>query len=154
MLFRSDPRPLRAALALHEETRPKLDAAFVAAYLRDSLIWHETDTFTAQIKKLPPGHVLRWGGGRSVVQRWWRPDTIATDRRICVDEAAKRLQPLIEQATTDRLRTSLPVGLHVSGGLDSSLTAALATAHLRARGASSPTSWTWSPASEIGRAHV
>lgn len=147
LLVASDVRPLRAALAHFDDTGPTLDAAFIVAHLRDNMNWHPTATFTAQIRRVPPGHLLRWRPGKALLHRWWHPERIAVNRQITFEDAVHRVRPVLEQAVRDRLRTHAPVALHISGGLDSSLTAALSTAELRTRGASPALCWTWTPPS-------
>ena len=147
IVIASDPRPLRAVLTMWNGKPPPLDSAYVAGFLRNALMWHPTATFERSIRKVPPGHVLHWRAPCADVRRWWTPGDIRFDAQASPEEAVAGVLPVLEQAVSDRLRTRLPVGVHLSGGLDSSITAALTVACLRARGAPSPPSWTWTPRS-------
>jgi asparagine synthase (glutamine-hydrolysing) len=83
---------------------------------------------------VPPGHrMLLYVPERRRVPRarpWWDPETspAARDQRKPrdVDSAAKKLRPLLEDAVRAHLMADVPVGLFLSGGLDSGALAALA----------------------------
>jgi asparagine synthase (glutamine-hydrolysing) len=89
------------------------------------------------VSELEPGHVRTWdlgaGGGVRVSQRaYWTPryrergqERVARD----LDEATRAVRDALERATALRmLRADVPVGSYLSGGLDSSLVAALGLA--------------------------
>ena len=77
----------------------------------------------AGIRLLPPGHLLVWRNGEIVEERaWWEP-------RYAVNAPApepEALGELLRDSVRLRLRADVPVGCYLSGGLDSSLTTALA----------------------------
>jgi asparagine synthase (glutamine-hydrolysing) len=83
---------------------------------------------------VPPGHrMLLYVPERRRIPRarpWWDPETspAARDQRKPqdVDSAAKKLRPLLEDAVRAHLIADVPVGLFLSGGLDSGALAALA----------------------------
>jgi len=85
------------------------------------------------IRKLPPGHLLRWRNGELRIERYWRPNFAGT-RRIGVDEAAEELLPAIRLAVVDRMVADVPVGCFLSGGIDSSVIAALMAENARREG--------------------
>jgi asparagine synthase (glutamine-hydrolysing) len=73
------------------------------------------------VQMLPPGQLLVWEAGRIVAERtWWKPDYSPRT------EEAGDLEPLMRSSVELRLRADVPVGTYLSGGLDSSLTTALA----------------------------
>ena len=85
----------------------------------------EPETLFQGIWSLQPGHWLRWDGGAVEVTRYWSlPDGPVSEGSE--DELAEELRALLADAVRLRLRSDVPVGLFLSGGLDSSLLAALA----------------------------
>ena len=75
------------------------------------------------IRLLPPGHLLVWRDGEIVEERpWWEPH-YAVD---APEPAPEELGELLRDSVRLRLRADVPVGCYLSGGLDSSLTTALA----------------------------
>ena len=73
------------------------------------------------VRQLRPGSLLVWEAGRIVADRsWWRPDH--TGPR----DAGIELRDALQESVRLRLRADVPVGAYLSGGVDSSLIAALA----------------------------
>lgn len=83
----------------------------------------------AGIESLPPGHLLvAEGDGEPVVRRWWDldyPAAVAPVENRTSDDWADELEVALTQAVRYRLQADVPVGAYLSGGLDSSLIAAL-----------------------------
>ena len=76
-------------------------------------------TFYRHIDRLPPAHCLRWSAGHLEVERYWRADPA---RRISYrrrEEYTQEFGRLFTQAVECRLRSSSPVGVFLSAGLDS-----------------------------------
>ena len=80
------------------------------------------------IEKLLPGEMLTVG--RNGLQRsvYWDVEYEETDRRS-EDEIVEELAWTIDDAVRIQLRADVPVGTHLSGGLDSSLVTGLARKH-------------------------
>jgi asparagine synthase (glutamine-hydrolysing) len=80
------------------------------------------------VAELPPGHTMSVQDGRIDIRRYWELDYAAPGRAAERNEheLAERLVQLLADATRIRLRADVPVGVYLSGGLDSSLIAALA----------------------------
>jgi asparagine synthase (glutamine-hydrolysing) len=81
--------------------------------------------------KLPPGCRLSWRAGEAPsVRPYWRLDDVIRSRaadQTCVespDSIAEKLDSLIQKATATRMVADVPVGVFLSGGIDSSLIAA------------------------------
>ena len=82
---------------------------------------------------LPAAHRARFSGGRLSVDRYWQPSE-ATDDDIAEEDATAELRRLLDDAVRRHLVSDAPLGIFLSGGLDSSLLAALAareTPHVR-----------------------
>lgn len=86
-------------------------------------------TMLEGIHELPAGHYLLAGPGMAAprVVRYWGLDFGAPDRSMTDEDASARLRELLVDATRLRLRADVPVGVYLSGGLDSSAIAAAAT---------------------------
>jgi asparagine synthase (glutamine-hydrolysing) len=79
------------------------------------------------IQELPPGHNLVVQDGRVELRKYWQLDYKPSADSISTHDWADQLRILLEDATRLRLRADVPVGAYLSGGLDSSITAALAS---------------------------
>ncbi|MDQ3768403.1 MAG: asparagine synthase (glutamine-hydrolyzing), partial [Actinomycetota bacterium] len=119
LAFASDVRALRELDP--ELGRPDEQALrdFVALGTLPSL----PATAYAGVSRLPGAHLGRWEAGRLELRRYWEP------RRVAVPadpgEAAAHLRALLTDSVRLRLRSDVPVGTSLSGGLDSSIIAAL-----------------------------
>jgi asparagine synthase (glutamine-hydrolysing) len=83
------------------------------------------------IMELPPGHYMQVRAGACTLSRYWGltfPEA-GSERQISEDEAAEQLRELLSDATRLRLRADVQVGSYLSGGLDSTLIAALIRQH-------------------------
>ena len=114
-LFASE---VKALLAAGAEARP--DWRVWASYLQEGVYDHGEGTFFAGVKSLRPGHILTWQDGEVRTRAYWDigPETSpALD--LSDDEAADRLKSLLCEAVGLRLRSDVPLGVNLSGGLDS-----------------------------------
>ncbi len=86
---------------------------------------HPPDTLFARIRKLPPAHYLVWEDGRIRVERYWDLD-YGPKWTYSEDDTLARVEELLAEAVRLHLVSDVPVGAFLSGGLDSTLVAALA----------------------------
>lgn len=77
------------------------------------------------VSELPPGHSLILEHGNMWVQRYWTFDYNPSKGPRKEEEAQEALLELLLDATRIRLRSDVPVGAYLSGGLDSTIIAAL-----------------------------
>ena len=77
-----------------------------------------------QIRKLEPGHWLRWKDGRIETQRYWRPD-FTKKIKISEQEAIEETTRILRESTRLRMISEVPLGAFLSGGVDSSAVVAL-----------------------------
>ena len=120
------------ALATFGPNRPKLNEQKVADFL--VLLQRQDSTFFEGIHRLPPGHALRATGERFQIDQFWSPEPI---RRIVLGSDQEYVEGFLQvfgAAVHARLRSAGPVGIMVSGGLDSSAVAAVAAEDLRRDG--------------------
>lgn len=83
-------------------------------------------TLYSEVRSVPAGHGLVLDPEGARLFRWWRPEELPEDRSLTRVEVARRLEALVREAVACRLPASGPVGVHLSGGLDSSALACLA----------------------------
>ena len=115
---------LTLALIAHPEVRiDALDEGAVADYLSVGVSQDAEATIYADVRRLPPAHVLRCGDdGRVLLERYW---TLPTREPRPRRDAVERLEAALKNAIADRISGSAAV-VFMSGGLDSTLLAALA----------------------------
>ena len=108
----------------HPDIRKDLDPIAVAEYLRLGYVPEPRTMFTS-IRRVQAGTYVRFTAGGEDVVRYWDPEAFTTTA-IKPDEAVRALQKLLENAVDKQVMSDVPVGVFVSGGLDSSLLATLA----------------------------
>ena len=101
----------------------RLDTAAVAEYFTYRYV-SAPRTIFAGFRKLRPGHTLRLEAGDCALRAYWEP-RFGPVRRLSPEEAEETFARLIEEAVVLRLRSDVPVGAFLSGGLDSSVAVAL-----------------------------
>ncbi len=90
-------------------------------YLNHGIYDHTEDSFFKNIKILPPGSMLTFQNGKTSLKYYWKLSDY-TGRQEPISESAaidKYLETLFD-AVKLRLRSDVPVGVNLSGGLDSS----------------------------------
>jgi asparagine synthase (glutamine-hydrolysing) len=88
----------------------------------------ESRTLFANIHELPPGHCLTVKNGHLEVRRYWQ---VYYDLDFDHTESyfEEKIRTVLDESLRIHLRSDVPVGAYVSGGLDSSIVAALASQH-------------------------
>ena len=122
----------------------ELDPDVVSDYLRAAHRADAGSSFYRAIRQVRPGHFLRVTADGVDEQRYWtwrEPDPI---RYATSGQYAEHLTEVFRAAVAARMRTSAPVGLLLSGGLDSSAIAGFAGDVLRRRGSDSRSLRTYS----------
>jgi asparagine synthase (glutamine-hydrolysing) len=102
-------------------------------YLEFGYVFDKNSTIFTEVRKLPPGHRLEFtAGGSETVSRYFSPDVnrcSEKDRRTLEDE----LYAVLDNVVQEQLVSDVPVGLLLSGGLDSSILAAMVAKHTSVR---------------------
>lgn len=92
-----------------------------STYLTHGLLDHSDRTFWEGVRRVPPGHLLRWRAGRTEIERWY--DVVAAagpdDDHRPVEAVADEYRALLAESVGLRFRSDVPVGVNLSGGLDS-----------------------------------
>lgn len=108
--------------ALRRVVRAPVDPARLSDLLLLQYVPGEATTFSG-IRKLPPAHWLRIARGRVETRRYWSlPRTDPDD-----PDAAEEIAGLLREAVDLQLVADVPVGVFLSGGIDSTIVATLAT---------------------------
>jgi asparagine synthase (glutamine-hydrolysing) len=82
-------------------------------------------TLFSGIRKLPAASVMSFSEGNLEIERYWRPDFRQTSR-ASEDDIVAELDSLLKETVAMHLLSDVPVGAFISGGIDSSLIAAMA----------------------------
>ena len=120
---------LKAMLA-HPAISRELDVDALAAYLIHEWVPAPQSILRA-VRKLPPGHRLVYTGGEAKVERWWdlRYGGGSAEEIVGVAHLAAALDLSVRQ----HLLADVPVGVFLSGGVDSATVAAIARGHVSGR---------------------
>ncbi len=121
-LFGSEMKSLLAAEPrLRERDDTQLAEYFQFGYL------HEPNTIYRHIKKVPAGHFAVLEDGQLKIEAYWRLDFTTNDQRS-PQQWCDELDHLLTEAVRVRLQSEVPLGVFLSGGIDSSAVVAYAHA--------------------------
>jgi asparagine synthase (glutamine-hydrolysing) len=114
LIFGSEVKALFAAGVPRDVNEEMLDALLCFGYLPAPY------TFYSSIRKLPAGCYLTAQAGRVDVQRYWDvPSRPAAELRTDAPAVHREFEELFEDSVRLRMRSDVPVGAFLSGGLDS-----------------------------------
>ena len=130
----------------------RLDEATAATYLK-FVGWGTctaSRTFFRAVRMLPGGHAMVVERGRHRcrtprIWRYWAPEHTPVLGPASDDDYVHAFLDLYQRSVRDRLPGTGPIGVHLSGGLDSSSIAVLANHELRTQGRPSPLAFSWLP---------
>ena len=125
--FASELTALSAGAELDSELEEAaVDAFFVFGYVPGP------GAIVAGVRQLSPGHLLTWEPGQSAVVRpYWSPPSYAPRPAEPRGELVAETQRLLEGSVRSRMIADVPLGVLLSGGIDSTLIAAIAAKHSR-----------------------
>jgi asparagine synthase (glutamine-hydrolysing) len=114
LLFASELK----GILVHPEIERRLSLEGLDCYLSMNYVpcpW----TLVDGIEKLPPGHWLEWRDGRTSKHAYWRiPDIAPVSKSL--EDAKTELDYLLGNAVREHLMSDVPLGVWLSGGVDSS----------------------------------
>jgi asparagine synthase (glutamine-hydrolysing) len=122
--FGSEMRPVLAGLP----ERPEVDPVSLNLFLRYRYTPSPRTIFKG-VEKLAPGSMLVVEDGQVRRERWYRYTPMPFEKPKRPDEAAHELLELYRGAVKRHLISDVPVGILLSGGLDSGLLLALMNEH-------------------------
>jgi len=105
--------------ALLELGKPAIDRSAVRDFLFHGYI-PAPKTIYAGIAKLPAAHTLTWEDGHVRIERYWQPS--AELRQRGAPESLEQLDGLLAEVVPAQTLADVPVGVFLSGGIDSALT--------------------------------
>jgi asparagine synthase (glutamine-hydrolysing) len=105
-----------SSILTHDIPR-KLDLESFNEYLR-VLYVPEPRTMIKDIKKVPPGYYVTLRKGGLVVEKYYSP--IPKVEKISFNEAKSKVRQTVEEAVQRQMVADVPVGVYLSGGIDSS----------------------------------
>ena len=114
------------ALLKHPKVVREIDLGSLNKYLSYEYV-PAPGTIFKSIRKVRPGYFLLYKNGELRTERYW--DIPLSDHPIgykTEDEYVEELREILERSVRSRLVADVPVGVFLSGGLDSSLVAAMA----------------------------
>jgi asparagine synthase (glutamine-hydrolysing) len=127
LYYRAGDDGLEFASELRALPRGEIDLDALEAFLAFNSIPAPLTIFR-EVRKLPPGHLLVWESGEVRIERYARPAPAAADDLREDDEAEllEELRARLRDSVRAHLVSDVPVGVLLSGGIDSSALAALA----------------------------
>ncbi len=103
----------------------ELDPVAIAEYLKLGYVPEPRTPFRA-VRRVPAGTIMRFHEDGEETIRYWDPALFSTEP-VSDRDAIARTQWLIENAVEKQVMSDVPVGVFISGGMDSSILATLAS---------------------------
>jgi asparagine synthase (glutamine-hydrolysing) len=113
------------AIRLHPDVSNRLDELAIADYLLFRINENGGGTSFEKIKRVPAGHLILYENQKLTVKPYWSLKPRGQIRHTTPAQYLEEFSDLLKQAVADRLDTH-NVGVHLSGGMDSSSVTALA----------------------------
>lgn len=108
---------LKAILA-HPEIDRTLDPAGLHYFTSLNYV-PSPHTLVEGVRKLPAGHWLEWQNGRVTCSQYWQLQ-LEPQPDLTLDAAAAQLDTLMRDSVREHMASDVPLGIWLSGGLDSS----------------------------------
>ncbi|MFO1065851.1 MAG: asparagine synthase (glutamine-hydrolyzing) [Pirellulales bacterium] len=124
LLFGSELKTMAASPSFRKELSP----GAIDEFLTFQYIPHPA-TIYKHSRKLPPGHLAVIKDAKLRIQKYWNVD-LSHEIEISEREAAAKVDELLTDAVRLRLRSDVPLGAFLSGGIDSSLITMLSQSQL------------------------
>lgn len=121
------------ALVAHPHVPKDFNEEAIAVYLKKAGLLHPTITFFKGIDKLPPASSLSVRVDRIKTTTYWAAENSPDIRLGSLDDYSGLLKDLLREAVDTRLSSDYPIASHLSGGLDSSAIAVMASRELGKR---------------------
>jgi asparagine synthase (glutamine-hydrolysing) len=129
LAFATHPRGLFAIAGFQRRIDEDAITALVLGQRRD-----QTGTVFRDVRRLPPGMHLTAERSGTRIKHWWRPDLRRRLRLRSESDYVEALDDVLGRVVASQLRRNGPIGVMLSGGLDSGALAVLAAERLAADG--------------------
>lgn len=101
--------------------------SIIYEYLAYGYYHHSSQTFFKDIHQIPAGHTLLLKNGGIKIENYWNlPEKITNYKNISGQDAVEEFANIFKNSVKMQLRSDVPVGMQLSGGLDSSLVVSMA----------------------------
>ncbi|HOW35771.1 MAG TPA: asparagine synthase (glutamine-hydrolyzing) [Candidatus Omnitrophota bacterium] len=110
---------------------PTISRLAAQTLLTFSIIPQDNLTILEGIEKLPPGHMLIAGNGEVKFKEFWKLNSSGIEATISFSDACGQLEERLLKAVKAHLQSDVGLGVLLSGGVDSSLIAAMAAKVLK-----------------------
>lgn len=124
LVFASEIKAILAHPAFHRKMNPES----VGSYFRLGYV-PGPDTIFQGVRSMMPGFYMKWKRGALKLRQYWVPDFEQSSWRGNETDLIDELDEKLNDAVKSHLIADVPVGAFLSGGLDSSLVAAIAQKH-------------------------
>lgn len=112
------------AILESEYVRPKLEMKSLPAFLANRYTSGENTLFEG-IKRLLPGHLLTWQDGHIKIIPYWKLEFSEPEEPSKENDIVDEFTRIFEESVKMRLMSDVPLGMFLSGGIDSSAIAAV-----------------------------
>ncbi len=124
LLYASEPK----AILAHPSVKAELNLDALRHYLSYDYVPAPHSIYKG-IFKLPAAHILTVENGEIKTRRYWNVSWEKSEKPASLNNAAAELRELMSDAVRMRLVADVPLGILLSGGVDSSAIAAFAVQH-------------------------
>lgn len=112
----------------HPNINPGIDREALQQYLSYDYVPAPRSIYEG-ICKLPAAHLLKWEDGKLTTRGYWNLSFEKPAKKPSVEDASETLRQKLSESVKMRLISDVPLGVLLSGGIDSSTIAALAQKH-------------------------
>lgn len=124
LIFGSEPK----TLLKHPDVTPELNLQALRAFLSFDYVPAPLSIYQG-ISKLPAAHKMVLENGELKIDRYWSLSFKKPEKAPSISEASEHLKGLLSDAVRKQLVADVPLGILLSGGVDSSTVAAFAVRH-------------------------
>jgi len=111
------------ALIVSGAVAPEVNLHVLPDYFANRSTYGEETLFVG-VRRLLPGHTLLWRDGKVKINRYWDLSFEKSDERLSDEQYVDQFANIFNESVRLRLMADVPLGMFLSGGIDSSAIAA------------------------------